>query len=129
MLTFLACSKPLNEGTVVDKNFEPAHSETRQVAETYYLPEYKCRSVTETQYVNGKSQTVSRQQCGTESVAHTRWVPRTFHIEDKWSIELKHCDEDNKCRKQWREVTKSVFDRVEIGSYYNNGDISAPGDF
>ena len=131
-LVLSACGKPVNEGVVIDKNFEPAHSETRTVSETYYMPEYRCRMVTKTQYVNGKSQTVSSNECGTENVAHTRWVPRTFYYDDEWTIKIRHCTTDGneeKCRVGTKEVSRNLYNRAELGSYFKDGELTAKGDF
>lgn len=127
-LLLSSCTKPLNEGTVIDRNFEPSHYETRTVAETYHVPEYKCSMQSRTRYVNGKSESYSENVCGTQMVAHTRWVPRTFHVDDEWSILIKSCKQDDsgkeKCRKEWKAVRQSVYNKATDGSYFKDGEIT-----
>ena len=131
-LFFAGCSDPIREGKIVDRQSRPAHEESYLATRYHYIPKYECRTVTKTQSVNGKSQTVTGQECGTRTEQVPYYVTEYRHVPDDWDIKIKSCHDDDgkeKCETAWIDVTHEMFDRAKLGMYYKDGELISSGDF
>lgn len=94
-----ACGQDVPEsGLVLDRTFTAAHTET------YYVTQ--CFSY-------------NAQGMCTMSIP----MPQTDHHPDRWHLFLENCDKTKKngeprCYKGYREVAQHVFDRFQIGDYF-----------
>lgn len=112
-IVFLAaCSSepPVTEGTVVRKEFSPAHWEGGW--ETRY--EYRCGYGTD---YDGKM----KYRCRNESVSY--WDDQHIWQADQWRIRLRSCEtgtttDKPKCREGWQYVDQQTFDDYNAGQHY-----------
>jgi len=101
-----ACQTPINEGTVIDKDFIPAH--------TYITQEPKY------DYVCGMEHNFDGDL---EYRCNYRWVgtiPVIHNAPDTWVVTLRNCEAD--CRNQVREISESDFNIIHIGQWYKMED-------
>jgi hypothetical protein len=115
-----ACYDPPPEkGYVIDKNFNPAHWESG--FETYYVPEYTCRSTSRYNPSTGNYET--GQDCGVQQVAKQRWEDHHTWHSDSWKLKLKDCqmkDGKEKCRTGWKRVDETTYHQYAVGQHYPN---------
>jgi hypothetical protein len=104
---------PLVEGEVVGRDFEPAHWEDYQRAETGYRP------ATRTVCSGGFGTTP--QTCRTESYmeSYTYYVWDTRWVEDDWDIIVYGCSLDRQgdehCREENKDANEDEYDRCQVG--------------
>lgn len=118
VIAFSACSDPPPEqGYVTDKRFIPAHWEGGY--ETYYTTEIKCDS----RYVSGYGTAPGQyvQECRPEPASHQRYEDHHEFVEDRWQLHLEDCKvekDERKCKRGWRTVSETLYDRYSIGNHY-----------
>lgn len=109
---------PPKQGTVIDKQYEPAHWEDGY--ETVYVPEYQCDTVTRYNPMTEGYET--HEECGTEMVAHQVYEEHHTYVDDRWKLRLRDCttdkDGDRKCREGWVTVDETTYHDYNIRSHY-----------
>ena len=91
LLVLSGCSGKITSGEVVEKNFTPAHSETRIIPLVIS---------------NGKTSRVMP-------------IPYVYHYSDKWEITIAAWDEKEKeMQTATYRVTEEVYEAVEIGAEF-----------
>lgn len=93
-IALIACAP--SQGTVIAKDFEPAHTELRM------------------QYMRIGDTTMM--------------IPVQDYYPDYWSVRLRNCTQESKCKTGWRQVTQDSYDRINVGDWVNveTGDIVEP---
>jgi hypothetical protein len=124
LLLLFGCSDPpLKEGKVVEREFDPAHTEhyIQTLWRTESYPDTECST-------NYNGQTTCHMVIRTRSVPY--YVPATRWVEDDWDLKLKACepkkDGGEKCRTSWRDVSQNEYDQCEVGSYYKEDEGCTP---
>ncbi len=91
LLVLSGCSCKITSGEVVEKNFTPAHSETRIIPLVIS---------------NGKT-------------SHVMVIPYVYHYSDRWEITIAAWDEEEKkMQTATYRVTAEVYKAVEIGAEF-----------
>ena len=103
----VACGKAPDQGYVRQKNFEPAHNEsrTRQV--------YDGETCTQSPPI-GKMP--GSRNC--TPVYHTEWYEE--FVPAKWELKLEDCKKPDDCESGWKPVDETTYNRYEVGQHYPN---------
>lgn len=121
----IACSAPLNEGRIIDKDHREGFTRMETVQRSRTVYHYRCKTVSRYDSVTKTNR--SEQQCGSEP--QTEWYSsyEPVYHPPYWRINLKFCETNDegeeKCRTQWKSVKESLFDRAQIGNYYKDGEL------
>lgn len=107
---------PPSEGTVIEREFDPAHTEN------YMQAHYRSVPYTTTQCTGGYGDTPQTCRTVTNYRTETYYLPATRHVPDDWDIRIQACETNDegeeKCRTGWIDVSREVHDQCEIGRYY-----------
>lgn len=125
ILALAACSSepPLSEGRVVDREFDPEHTE--HYTETHYRTEYyeDCGYDSEYNFQTGQYEQV--YSCESESRQVPYYVDATRRVDDDWDIQIEGCTTNDKgeekCRTSWIDVSRAVYEECELRRLYKEG--------
>jgi hypothetical protein len=93
LAVLVACAPPADDGVVLEKDFEPAHTTTT------LIPQYITICV--------GTPVVCRQQ-------FTHMLPVTTNHDDAWRIRV----DPNDGEPQWVEVTEAEYDAIDVGAFW-----------
>lgn len=97
-LTLAALSCGPSSGVVLDKDFTPAHSEIRF------------------------------QQMTDANGNLIGMYPVTDYYPNEWSLRLRNCTDETKCKTGWRSVSHGMYEQAQVGGYVDldKGIVSPP---
>lgn len=113
LVLLAACAEPAPEsGYVRKKDFTPAHWEDGYTYTTENR--YSC----ENEHTwEGKYEVVCRDR--PETISH--YVEHYAWVDDRFRLYLENCDNPKKCKKGWRTVAESEYNRYDVGRHYPEG--------
>jgi hypothetical protein len=107
-IVLMACLAPLTSGRVIDRRFEPSHTETYPAQEMGCGWGYGIGTDGKFTYNYGCGRLVD--------VLRTRVVP------DRWWITVNGCPDEGECREEEIQVTQAYFDMVRVGDRWVAGE-------
>lgn len=107
-LVLSACAPPLMTGTVIQRTYTPAHTDS------YIDMVYTGQSCT------GGYSNVPRT-CTNNYI----YVPRTRDVPDRWTIKIEGCDDEG-CREEDLNVTRAEYESYKVGDAWERQETPAP---